>query len=69
MSRTTPDVATWHKSSYSLPTNDDCVEVAKLDGGCAVRDSRDTAGSVLTFDGNTWRAFLHDVKQGHHDLL
>lgn len=50
--------ATWRKSRRSAQTND-CVEVAtNLPGVVGVRDSKDPAGPVLTFDAYAWRAFL-----------
>ncbi|MFF5673397.1 DUF397 domain-containing protein [Streptomyces hygroscopicus] len=40
----------WTKSSYSgAGTGSDCVEVAQLVGGTAVRDSKNPAGGVLRF--------------------
>ena len=49
----------WHKASYSNGNGGNCVEVAGLDGGCrAIRDSKDPAGSVLTFTCTGWRAFI-----------
>lgn len=57
----------FRKSSYSGP-NQDCVEVADLDdGGRAVRDSKDPAGSVLQFTGREWQAFVAGVRAGEFD--
>ena len=64
MSRTAPPGGTWRKSSHSQPAGEDCVEVAGVAGGCAVRDSKDPDGPTLTFDRATWSAFLAGVKQG-----
>jgi hypothetical protein len=44
------------------------VEVAKVGEGCAVRDSKNTTGPVLSFNDNAWREFLQLVKRGTHDL-
>ncbi len=57
----------WHKSSYSTAQGN-CVEVAPLPGGAAVRDSKDPAGPVLRFSADAWRAFIVDVRDGEFDL-
>lgn len=65
MDRTNP--LAWRKSSYS-GTNDNCVEVATLDGGGrAVRDSKDPDGPKLTFTPGEWQAFLAGVKSSEFD--
>jgi hypothetical protein len=52
----------WRKSSFSM-SNGDCVEVARLAGGCVgVRDSKATEGPVLRFAPVAWAAFLKDVR-------
>ncbi|GAB3183925.1 uncharacterized protein DUF397 [Micromonospora palomenae] len=54
--------ATWRKSTRS-GVQGDCVEVAdNLPGVVGVRDSKDPAGPVLTFDPQTWRAFVTFAK-------
>jgi hypothetical protein len=53
----------WRKSSYSTAQGN-CVEVAHMPGGAAVRDSKDTAGPVLRFTMGEWRAFLAAIKDG-----
>jgi hypothetical protein len=50
--------AQWRKSSYS----GNSVEVAMLDSGMAVRDSKNAYGPVLTFTGQAWKAFMQQVK-------
>jgi len=55
--------ATWRKSTRS-GTQGDCVEVAdNLVGVVGVRDSKDPAGPVLTFDPQSWRAFVTSAKR------
>ncbi len=53
----------WRKSSYSSDPNGECVEVATLPGGVAVRDSKDPDGPVLRFTADEWRAFLARAKR------
>ena len=54
----------WRKSSYSSDQGDNCVEVATLPNGTAVRDSKDPADPILRFSADAWRAFLNGVKAG-----
>ncbi|OLT13720.1 DUF397 domain-containing protein [Pseudonocardia sp. CNS-139] len=60
MSSTAP---TWRKSSYSNGTGE-CVEVADLPTGSAVRDTKHRSGPVLHFPAAEWRAFVTAVKRG-----
>ena len=54
--------AIWRKSTRSGGNGGECVEVAtNLPGIVAVRDSKDAAGSVLTFDRDAWRRALAAV--------
>ena len=55
--------AQWFKSSYSA-NNGSCVEVAILDEGIAVRDSKDPAGPALQFSVDAWTGFLAAVQHG-----
>lgn len=54
-------------SSRSADTAN-CVEVADVDDGVLVRDSKDVTGPVLAFSGDAWSAFLADLKAGDLDL-
>jgi hypothetical protein len=57
----------WRKSSYSTGGNQ-CVEVARLAGSIAVRDSKDPDAGHLAFSAASWRRFLGDAKRGSYDL-
>lgn len=52
----------WRKSSASGTGN--CVEVAIAGESILVRDTKDRAGSVLTFTESEWTAFLQGVNGG-----
>jgi uncharacterized protein DUF397 len=53
----------WRKSSHSSAQGGECVEVAGLSGRIAVRDSKNPAGPILTFDTAAFGAFLDRVRQ------
>jgi len=46
----------WRKSSFSVEPEGDCVEVAYAATGVAVRDSKNSAGPILTVGLDEWRA-------------
>ncbi|RJL20787.1 DUF397 domain-containing protein [Bailinhaonella thermotolerans] len=48
----------WRKSSRSVGSNNDCVEIARIGGRIAVRDSKDPEGPRLMFGVGEWRDFL-----------
>jgi hypothetical protein len=58
--------AVWRKSTFSNNTGA-CVEVADLDHGRAVRDSKHPTGPVLSFTATEWRAFTAGVRAGEFD--
>lgn len=58
----------WRKSSRSLPGNKMCVEVARMDDGVAVRDSKNPQGAALRFNEAEWGAFVAGVRDGEFDL-
>lgn len=63
-----PDRMRWRKSSRSGNGSADCVEVAEVDGGYAVRDSKQRGrGAILTFTRSEWAAFVAGVKLGEFD--
>lgn len=56
--------ARWFKSSHS-GADQDCVEVAFLDGGrIGMRDSKNPTGPALTFAPNAWDVFTAGVADG-----
>jgi hypothetical protein len=57
----------WRKSSHSSDQGGECVEVAKLATGRAVRDSKDPAGPALSFTSMAWSAFAAGVRAGQFD--
>ncbi|MQA02160.1 MAG: DUF397 domain-containing protein [Streptosporangiales bacterium] len=56
------DDATWQKSTFSNPDN--CLEVALVPGGVAVRDSKNLHRAPLLFDNAEWRAFVRGAAAG-----
>ncbi len=59
--------ARWRKSSLSGPNCDNCVEVASVDGGVLLRDSKNPQGPVLVFTRGEWDAFVGGTKGGEFD--
>jgi hypothetical protein len=60
--------AVWRRSADSAQAGAAAVEVALLDGGVAVRDSRKPDGDVLFFTPAEWDAFVGGAKDGEFDL-
>lgn len=58
---------TWRKSSRSGGNNGQCVELADLGDGLAVRDSKSPETGALVLDGRARAAFLRAVKAGGFD--
>jgi hypothetical protein len=59
----------WKKASRSNGNGgNNCVEVALLDDGAAVRHSKDPAGPVLVFTNAEWAAFVDGTKDGEFDI-
>jgi hypothetical protein len=53
----------WRKSSYTAGQGN-CVEVAPLRDGVAVRDSKNPSGPVLRFSADDWQALVANIKAG-----
>lgn len=53
----------FHKSSYSAD-NEACVEVARVPGAAAVRDTQNREAGHLAFPADEFAAFLAEVKAG-----
>jgi hypothetical protein len=58
---------TWQKSSYSS-TGDNCVEITRLPGGVAIRES-DTPETVIRANRMRLAALLESSKAGRFDRL
>ncbi|MDT0332089.1 DUF397 domain-containing protein [Nocardiopsis lambiniae] len=54
----------YRKSSRSQPNQGECVEVAGIAGGHAVRDSGRREGPVLVFGTSAWHALLTVLRRG-----
>ena len=52
----------WIRSSACVGESH-CVEVANIDGGVAIRDSK-TPDVALIFDKTVWRNFIAAIKDG-----
>ncbi|MCX4234942.1 DUF397 domain-containing protein [Streptomyces sp. NPDC020707] len=58
----------WTKSRHSNAEGN-CVEVARIDGGIAVRNSRDPEGPALVYTSAELASFLAGAKDGEFDHL
>lgn len=56
----------WRKSSRSQQQTA-CVEVGRLGGGAAVRDSKDRGAGYFAVAAGTWASFVAAVKGGRFD--
>jgi hypothetical protein len=59
--------ARWRKSSRSNGGGAQCVEMAHLKIGTAVRDSKAPAGPALIFPTGAFRAFIAEATSGGFD--
>ena len=61
--------AVWFKAKDSNGNGgNNCVEVAFLNAGVAVRDSKDPTGPALMFTEAEWAAFVSGAKKKEFDL-
>ncbi|CAL9341401.1 hypothetical protein SUDANB6_00276 [Streptomyces sp. enrichment culture] len=58
----------WMKSRHSNAEGN-CVEVALVEGGIALRNSRDPDGPALVYTAAEVAAFLAGAKEGEFDHL
>lgn len=61
-----PFDARWFKSAYSTGAKE-CVEIAFLDSGVGVRDSKNPSGPALIFAPADWERFTAAVAAGQFD--
>ncbi|PSL56629.1 uncharacterized protein DUF397 [Saccharothrix carnea] len=59
--------ARWRRSSRSNAGGAQCVEMACLDTGMAVRDSKAPTGPALVFPARAFRAFMGEAVSGGFD--
>jgi hypothetical protein len=62
------DARVWLRSPL-CDANGACVEVARLNGGIGVRDSKDPDDRWLWFSRDEWTTFVAGVRSGHFDVL
>ncbi|CAL9374071.1 DUF397 domain-containing protein [Streptomyces sp. enrichment culture] len=55
---------TWFKSSYSGAEGGQCVEVAAASDAVLVRDSKHSAGPVLSLGPKAWAEFVQRAARG-----
>jgi hypothetical protein len=61
-----PDRLQFRRSSYC--SIGQCVEIAFIDDGVAVRDGKSADGPILAFTREEWDAFVRGVRAGEFDL-
>lgn len=53
----------FRKSSYSSARGQECVEIADLPSGAAVRDTQNRDAGYLAFDSTEWTALLATTRR------
>ncbi len=56
--------AAWRKSSRSSGGGSNCVEVARLPGRIAIRDSKNPQGAMLVLAPAAFSELIRDVRNG-----
>jgi hypothetical protein len=51
----------WRKSTRSAEGGGNCVEIALISAGAAIRDSKNPIGPQLRFPAARWQSFLTQV--------
>lgn len=54
----------YRKSTHSQPNQGECVEVAEIPGGLAIRDSGRPEATVLLFGVRAWYALVQALRGG-----
>lgn len=62
MTNSVPTPLNFRKSSYSQPNGGNCVEVADLPSGAAVRDTQNRGLGHLEIPAAEWSAMLASVR-------
>lgn len=57
----------WRKSSYSGDNGGQCVEIASLQAGAAVRDSKNPLGGALLLTNAAWDQLRATAKRHDND--
>ncbi|SNS26214.1 protein of unknown function [Actinomadura mexicana] len=61
-------MTSWRRSSRSgTGGQSNCVEVARLSGDIAIRDSKSPAGPRFTLSADDFRRLAADIRRGTHD--
>jgi hypothetical protein len=58
----------WKKATRSSNNGGNCVELASLADGAALRDSKNSGAGYLALSAEAFRKLLTEVKHGRHDL-
>ena len=56
--------AAWHKSTRSTGGGSNCIEVARLPGHFAIRDSKNPQSSVLIITPAAFRELISGITRG-----
>lgn len=64
-----PDSPRWVKSTRSGPISDNCVMLAAIPGGVAIRDSKNPGAGEQLYTRDEFAAFLAGAKDGEFDGL